>query len=88
MDKFKVSILKRSRHGKLVLGNMQLGVQSARMVGQLLKMSRLVHIKYLDLSNNNLGDQGVAIIAKSLSADNMSLVYLNLSSNNLTHIGA
>lgn len=83
-----MSILKRSRHGKLVLGNMQLGVQSARMVGQLLKMSRLVHIKYLDLSNNNLGDQGVGIIAKSLSADNMSLVYLNLSSNNLTHIGA
>ena len=88
MDKFKVAILKKSRHGRLVLSNMQLGVNSAKLVGQLLLMQSQIYIKYLDLSNNNLGDQGVQLLAKSLGAENKSLVYLNLSSNNLTHSGA
>jgi hypothetical protein len=38
MDKFKVSMLKNSRHGRLVLSNMQLGVKSAKLIGQLLLM--------------------------------------------------
>jgi Ran GTPase-activating protein (RanGAP) involved in mRNA processing and transport len=47
-----------------------------------------LQIRVLDLSNNNLRDQGAQVLAKCLGADNKCLYKLNLSSNNITYLGA
>lgn len=39
------------------------------------------------MANNNLRDDGVEVLSRSLGADNKSLISLNLSSNSLTSFG-
>ena len=41
----------------------------------------------MNLSNNNLGDHGLAILSQSLGQKNKTLISLNISSNNITHLG-
>ncbi|TNV84678.1 hypothetical protein FGO68_gene10909 [Halteria grandinella] len=88
LETFKLSIMKQSRHGKLILRNMQLGVYSATFFHrQLLGRANILSIRVIDLANNNLRDDGVEILCRSLGADNKSLISLNLASNSITHLG-
>lgn len=88
MENFKHSVLTQSRHGKLILRNMQLGYYSALHVQKhLMGKSNLLDIRVLDLSNNNIRDQGLAVLSKSVGEENRSLISLNVSSNSITHVG-
>jgi hypothetical protein len=59
IETFKFSVLKQSRHGKLILKNMQLGLSSAAYISKHLVNNWKLkgpQIRVLDLSNNNLRD--------------------------------
>eukprot|EP01135_Chromosphaera_perkinsii_P005614 Nk52_evm28s355 gene=Nk52_evmTU28s355 len=55
-----------------------LGVPGAQTVGGLL--SQVTHVVYLDFSDNDIGDQGMAFLAAGLCL-NRSLVHLSLDKN-------
>ncbi|CDW75237.1 leucine rich repeat family protein [Stylonychia lemnae] len=86
-EHFKLYINTHSRYGKLNLKNMQMGLNSAYFISKMLQKSRFSNVKILNLSNNNLCDDGTRILSYYLN-DNLSLIALNLSSNNITCIGA
>ena len=87
-EKFKFNIKKISRHGKLILRSMHLGSHSAHFISRLL-LSLVLQgtLKHLDLTNNALGDPGIKALSASLAGP-CPLISLNLSSNNLTPLGA
>jgi hypothetical protein len=61
---------------KLVLRDLNLGVNAAKeLVSILLVNEKIAH---LDLSKNNLQDEGMILLMKSVS-QNDSIVHLNLS---------
>lgn len=53
----------------------------------LLKIFINLSLKKLDLSNNNIGDKGLYVLATVLKV-NKSIIDLNLSNNNINDIGA
>lgn len=46
------------------------------------------HIRKLNLSDNEIGDKGVRILAENLLPHTKSLVALELRNNSITHVGA
>ena len=60
------------------------GLNSIRVISLLLLDTN--RLSRLDLSKNNIGNQGVEILVNSIKKS-MSLVSLNLSSNSITHKG-
>ena len=62
---------------RLNLSNMFLGSATAQLISKWLLAER-VDIAYLNLSENNLGDQGIEILAPAL-AKNQFLVQVDLS---------
>lgn len=87
-EKFKLNIKKTSRHGKLILRSMHLGSHSAHFLSRLLFTPAMQNnLKHMDLTNNALGDSGIKILSTSLAGPS-PLISLNLSSNNLTPLGA
>ncbi len=53
---------------------------------QVLSMNLLGNLKYLDLTGNLLGDEGCILLQGYLSSQ-ANLNFLNLSCNNITHVG-
>lgn len=64
-----------------------MGLNSAFYLSKMLMRKKYSFIKILNLSNNNLCDDGTKILTQYFK-DNKSLITLNLSSNNLTSVGA
>ena len=72
----------RLRGNQLMLSGKELNAEEARM---LWKSPRMKEISWLDLDDNNLGDQGVQEMVECEFLDNVQ--YLNLSRNNVTDEG-
>jgi len=86
-EHFNLYINNNSKFGNLNLKNMQMGLYSAYYLSKMLKSKKFSNIKSLNLSNNNLQDDGTKTLTFYLN-ENTSLISLNLSSNNITCIGA
>jgi Ran GTPase-activating protein (RanGAP) involved in mRNA processing and transport len=69
---------------KLIFREIGLGFNSAKILGQIL---RLNNFSYLDLKKNVLGNKGLKELAKSIST-NASLIHVDIGSNDITYEGA
>ena len=61
-----------------------LGIASARVLGLIITGDYFSH---LDISKNNLGNEGLAALIKGLK-QNYSIVHLDIGSNDITFEGA
>ena len=76
-----------SKHGRLILRNMQLSVYSSLVLSKIFKKKTGFRIRQLNLTGNNIADTGVKLLCDNLPM-NKALFSLNLCSNNITHVGA
>ena len=65
---------------------MNLGSYFAEGLRDVLLLDTAQTIVHLDLNNNHLNDKGAEIVAKAVK-DSLSIVTLNLSSNNIGNAG-
>jgi Ran GTPase-activating protein (RanGAP) involved in mRNA processing and transport len=65
---------------------MSLGLKSSEVLCSII-MDRDFYISHLDLRKNPIGDDGVIILMHAIKRCN-SLIYLDLSSCNMTAVGA
>ena len=65
----------------LYLGSNSINYEGAFHLGEMLKANKT--LRRLNLSENNLGDQGVQLLANALSYPNRSLLQLDLNSTKL-----
>lgn len=72
----------RLRGNQLMLSGKGLSAEEARLLWQATKM---LEISWLDLDDNNLGDQGVQELAECAFLENVQ--YLNLNQNDLSDEG-
>ena len=70
---------------KLLLRDMGLGVESAKVIAQVVRGNDAFAV--LDLRKNNLGNEGCRALAKGLRA-NLSIVHLDVGTNEITAEGA
>jgi hypothetical protein len=70
---------------KLVLKDLHLGINAAKEIVSILEVNE--KIAHLDLSKNNLHDEGMVLLMKSI-CQNDSIVHLNLSQNSISPDGA
>jgi Ran GTPase-activating protein (RanGAP) involved in mRNA processing and transport len=64
-----------------------LGVNSAHVLGTILAHGA-DYFSHLDVSRNNLGNEGLAILLKKGIKPSCSLVHLDIGSNDVTSEGA
>ena len=67
---------------KVNLNNFAIGMNCTR---ELVKV--VTRIAHLDLSNNNLGDEGIILLTKALMKDNSTVIHLDISGNAVTQVG-
>jgi len=79
---FEELVQGRCRHNQLMLSGMSLTAKEARL---LWESPKLLEINWLDLEDNQLGDDGVAGLADSPNAANVQM--LSLTRNNITDEG-
>ncbi|MAX16832.1 MAG: hypothetical protein CMH73_01485 [Nitrospina sp.] len=72
----------RLRGNQLMLSGKGLSLEEARL---LWKAPRMLEISWLDLDDNNLGDQGVHELVECAFLENVQ--YLNLNQNNVSDEG-
>jgi hypothetical protein len=72
------------KHRKYNFKEIGLGVNSARVLGVILRLNKCSH---LDLRKNLLGNKGIIELAKSINT-NSSLVHIDIGSNDITFEGA
>jgi hypothetical protein len=70
----------------MIFCQMNLGKHFAEGLRDVLLLDTAQTIVHLDLNNNYLGDKGAEIVAKAVK-DSLSIVTLNLSSNNIGNAG-
>jgi hypothetical protein len=75
---------KTIKNRKITMKENGLGLGSAKVLSQIITGD---HFVYLDLSRNNLGNDGVAALVKGVKT-NCSLIHLDLGSNDITYEGA
>ena len=68
------------------MSDMSLGLKSAEILCSLI-MDRDFYVSHIDLRKNPLGDDGIILLMHAIKRVN-SVIYLDLSSCNMTHIGA
>lgn len=79
-----ISALRRGTVCSVVLNRMKLKSKDVERLAALLRTSTAVIL--LDLSINEVGDEGVVALAQSLK-DNQTLTELNLEANDFTRVG-
>ena len=67
---------------KVKLNNFAIGLNCTKEV-----MRVVPRIAHLDLSNNNLGDEGVILLTRALVKENSTVIHLDISGNAITQIG-
>jgi hypothetical protein len=72
--------------GRLLFADMALGYKCAELICSLL-LDKAFYISHLDLKKNPIGDDGVIVLMHAIKRST-TLVYLDLSSVNMTSVGA
>lgn len=84
-NRFVEKIKSTCKHRVFSLREMQLGLESAKAISKIL--SENFYFTHVDISKNNFGDKGIAILTEGI-AKNSTIVKLNIASNALSPKGA
>lgn len=86
MNAFIVTCHQRNIEGRISMADMSLGIKSAEVMCSLI-LDKDFYISHIDLRKNPLGDDGIILLMHAIKRVN-TIIYLDLSSCNMTNIGA
>ena len=86
LNAFIVTCHQRNIEGRISMTDMSLGIKSAEVMCSLI-LDKDFYISHIDLRKNPLGDDGIILLMHAIKRVN-TIIYLDLSSCNMTNIGA